>query len=474
MSSAAQQRKIQRERKFKKVMDEWKAGRLRSGSGAPVTSQDQAIAIAMHATGQSNRKDMGAAAPAMSSVNATMGGAFVPPPSFAGSSEKPYHWTPRPFRQRKLKRIVAKKSLLAQVRADHAGKSWRAWNKSFEDQPRVPAGEPGGGQWARVGATVSSKRRPGRKGTIVSLFNPEHQKWSATRRRQQASGVIALMRQHGALETPEPSRTATHARVKWNAGTTLRGNRLTHSSTVSLSELVPHEEPGKKSLWQGVRQEKSLWEQLCQRRPGRFYVCETKDFGGPRFALDLPFTGQPQFNDEELSITFPFAASHGRDRVGDFLDVAGIDTTNHRRNPVAFIDHGKWHALPIGKCEDPQGNYTVKIYPDQGLAIATVFLDKNPESKVVQQVYGLFKQGILRAGSIGYRPQNKPKRLPADPDTGTPEGNFLDRTELLEVTLTGLPANGDAVRRTLEQGWQGKAWEPEVKSMLEAILTTAA
>lgn len=44
--------------KVKKVMDEWKAGELHSGSkeGPKVTSQKQAVAIALSESGQSKRK----------------------------------------------------------------------------------------------------------------------------------------------------------------------------------------------------------------------------------------------------------------------------------------------------------------------------------------------------------------------------------------------------------------------------------
>ena len=36
-----------KQKKIKVVMDEWKAGRLKSSSGKPVTDQKQAIAIAI-------------------------------------------------------------------------------------------------------------------------------------------------------------------------------------------------------------------------------------------------------------------------------------------------------------------------------------------------------------------------------------------------------------------------------------------
>ena len=50
--------KAGKQAKVKKVMDEWKSGTLHSGSkrGPKVTSQRQAIAIALHQSGQAKKK----------------------------------------------------------------------------------------------------------------------------------------------------------------------------------------------------------------------------------------------------------------------------------------------------------------------------------------------------------------------------------------------------------------------------------
>jgi hypothetical protein len=44
------------QKKVEKVMREYKAGKLKSGSGAKVTSRDQAIAIAMSKAGMEKKK----------------------------------------------------------------------------------------------------------------------------------------------------------------------------------------------------------------------------------------------------------------------------------------------------------------------------------------------------------------------------------------------------------------------------------
>ena len=44
------------QKKVKKVMKEYKSGKLKSGSAAPVKSRKQAVAIAMAESGQAKKK----------------------------------------------------------------------------------------------------------------------------------------------------------------------------------------------------------------------------------------------------------------------------------------------------------------------------------------------------------------------------------------------------------------------------------
>ena len=56
MAKTVPKTKAGKQAKVQKILHEWKQGELRSSSGAPVTSNEQAIAIALHATGQSRKK----------------------------------------------------------------------------------------------------------------------------------------------------------------------------------------------------------------------------------------------------------------------------------------------------------------------------------------------------------------------------------------------------------------------------------
>jgi Family of unknown function (DUF6496) len=56
MAKTVPKTKAGKQRKVETIMSEWKQGDLRSSSGQKVTSQEQALAIAMAASGQARRK----------------------------------------------------------------------------------------------------------------------------------------------------------------------------------------------------------------------------------------------------------------------------------------------------------------------------------------------------------------------------------------------------------------------------------
>lgn len=64
-------------------------------------------------------------------------------------------------------------------------------------------------------------------------------------------------------------------------------------------------------------------------------------------------------NKKKKSITFKFADGKIRDDIGDLINVDGIDLSKHRKEPVAFFNHGKEIALSIGLCIDENGRYSL-------------------------------------------------------------------------------------------------------------------
>src|SRR5437868_1567678 len=80
--------------------------------------------------------------------------------------------------------------------------------------------------------------------------------------------------------------------------------------------------------------------------------------------LDAPSLPGLNVDVSKMCATGLLATSTCRDRQGDIMEVDGIDFTDHKRNPIVQLDHGQYYHLPIGKTEDPDGNYTVWVDGD--------------------------------------------------------------------------------------------------------------
>ena len=234
------------------------------------------------------------------------------------------------------------------------------------------------------------------------------------------------------------------------------------------------------------RQQKALEnltpEQLLNGRPEERLCCDLSGYcwkcvpevsqklapASQMFALDSKFVPEVKnldIDEKRMCARCYFAAGIERDRVGDFLEVGGIECDNHRKNPICLLDHGKNYHDPIAVCEDEKGNYTVVLDTQRQLAHALTFFGK--KSLVAEQTFNLICDKLLRAGSIGYRPvETMP--LPPYPQKNLPAGLHLKRVELLEVTWTPLGAHPEAVRACLSQDKVcGKSLESSIKLMLE-------
>jgi hypothetical protein len=175
--------------------------------------------------------------------------------------------------------------------------------------------------------------------------------------------------------------------------------------------------------------------------------------------------GDIKTDDARMTIEYPFAASHGRDRIGDFLRVDGIRTEKHEGNPMAFTDHGKKLWMPLGLDQDPDGKqYTVRIDVDRGMAFAKTFVSDICKENL--QIYEMYKRGILRSGSIGYRPVEW-SDIPPDRAEGLPKGRDLRVVELLETSAVFLPCNQDCSRVMLNEPWAGKSLSDSLRAQAE-------
>jgi hypothetical protein len=173
------------------------------------------------------------------------------------------------------------------------------------------------------------------------------------------------------------------------------------------------------------------------------------------YGLDVAFADAPSVDEKRMSAWIPFADGNRRDRVGDLLEVEGIDTSDHRFNPIILLDHGKNYQLPVALAEDPDTRqYTCVIDPIGKVAKDNCFfyqgrgmkgVDKDKESAhalMCEQLFDLLRKRYIRAGSIGYIVKNA-RPMPPDPHTGQAKGHHLLQVKKLEASVVVLPANAD-------------------------------
>jgi hypothetical protein len=200
-------------------------------------------------------------------------------------------------------------------------------------------------------------------------------------------------------------------------------------------------------------------------RPG--FVYSVKDGYAPSAMDVLAEPDDVTTDDTERSVRFPFAASTNRDRTGDLFEVNGMELDQHRRNPQAFLDHGRWCKWSMGLDQNPATKqYTVEIDENRGMAFATAYIPSIvPEH---DQVYEFYKAGILQSGSVGFLTIQE-DLLPPVRSEGIPRGKHLIRTKLVETSLVFLPMNQDCVRQMYDRQWAGKSLCEAFREQLEPV-----
>lgn len=117
------------------------------------------------------------------------------------------------------------------------------------------------------------------------------------------------------------------------------------------------------------------------------------------------------------------------DRMGDVVDVDGIDLRAFRTNPVALWNHDT---------DSPIGTWGA-LRKEGGKLIGKLTLAAEATSPLIDRLRQLIEQRILRAVSIGFR------ALKVEP-TGAGSGLRFLKSELVECSLVSIPANAAALR----------------------------
>lgn len=130
--------------------------------------------------------------------------------------------------------------------------------------------------------------------------------------------------------------------------------------------------------------------------------------------------------DVENRTVTAWATTEAIDRVGDKVIATGIELKNYLDNPVILWQH-QHNDLPVGKAVN------LIVAEGQGIKV-TVKFATHP---FAESVWQCFVDGVLRAFSVGLR------ILEA-------EGPLINRSELLEISTVNVPANQEALAKSVE------------------------
>ena len=136
------------------------------------------------------------------------------------------------------------------------------------------------------------------------------------------------------------------------------------------------------------------------------------------------------------------ASTSAADRYGAVVDQQSWNLEGYKNSPVILLNH-RQDMLPIGKATQidiVEGNLEIDIEFDMADELA---------SSVARKV----DKGFLSAVSVGFQPKKTVARsdLPEDHPAHTKEaGLYFENNELLEVSIVTIPANAQAVAKTID------------------------
>lgn len=153
-------------------------------------------------------------------------------------------------------------------------------------------------------------------------------------------------------------------------------------------------------------------------------------------------------NEETRTLT-GIASSESIDRYGDIIKQEGWDFKNFWDNPVMPWGHN-YNDPPVATVE--------KLWLEDGKLMFEARFASKEAYAFADTIFQLFKEGILKAFSVGFRP----KRW-EDNKTG---GRTYLEAELLEISAVTVPANPDAVTLAVQKGIGS---EDEISRVFKAL-----
>ena len=147
------------------------------------------------------------------------------------------------------------------------------------------------------------------------------------------------------------------------------------------------------------------------------------------------FTSEIKTIDEREGTLTAYVSTNTRDRMNEVLDPQGIDVSNFRKNPVVLWAHD-YTAPPIGKA--------IWIKRDGDGILSKV---KFANTEFAQEIFQLYKEGFLKAFSVGFMP-----RETVDGDGEKEPRRTFKKWELLEYSAVPVPANPEALALAIQKG----------------------
>ena len=150
-----------------------------------------------------------------------------------------------------------------------------------------------------------------------------------------------------------------------------------------------------------------------------------------------------------------------RDRDGDVVVPEGMGLKWFRKNPVVLWAH-QYDLPPVGNVDVA----TLRV-SNKGIE-ADVIFDKG--GVLAREVHGLYQRGVMHAWSIGFTPVKWD--VMEDRKTGKVSGYRVTQWELLELSAVPVPANPDALTRTVRQ-YESRGYDPNLLPVVNALKAAA-
>ena len=154
---------------------------------------------------------------------------------------------------------------------------------------------------------------------------------------------------------------------------------------------------------------------------------------------------------DEDTRTVEFVASDNSvDSYGTVLPVDKWDLARYEKNPIVGYQHDVYGDDWLTKADpdDIIGKGRAFIEDDK-LVIAITFEPEDVNAKA-DKIYKKIKFGSLNAVSVGFRPTGQGHM--GDAERGeNPDVYYYGGMELLEVSVVNIPANANAIKRSIEE-----------------------